>query len=344
MLSYTLLVTTCLWSAMPFPQPANDVPVLLEVVAESGLAVDGQQQWMRMLQDREFGLTHVRMRSSRGSEQPGIENRGSDSAPRYTVTAVLTPGGRLALPGLELRYGQRQQLATWLDKLRSGGTESVTAQPGAYGLTKSQLTTLQTAVKKPVAMSTKDQPAREVLAYLQRTLGIDIQYDNEAQSILTSSEKVPDELQGIACGTALAAVARPFGLLVTPTGQGTRQVGLRLTKKAQQEDAWPVGRRAASGAADLAPALLTFIKVQIVDQPLADTLNSIQQRLEIPFLYDHNLLARDGVDLQTPVSIAPRKTFYKKILDELLFQKMLVCELRTDDAGEPFLWITSAKR
>ena len=50
------------------------------------------------------------------------------------------------------------------------------------------------------------------------------------------------------------------------------------------------------------------------------------------------------VDLHDTVDLPPKKTFYKKILDLLLFQKKLVAEVRTDEAGSAFLWITSAKR
>ena len=118
----------------------------------------------------------------------------------------------------------------------------------------------------------------------------------------------------------------------------------RVTVSGDLENAWPVGTRAQSGAQELAPGLLEFINVEIVDQPLDDTLNVIQQRLKIPFLYDHNALARHEVDLHASVSLPRTRTFYKKILDQLLFQKLLRCELRTDDAGKPFVWITSAKR
>ena len=336
-----LLMSVCMLSCAATSGSGAEVPVSLEVVTQPGVAVDGPQQWMQLLQDREFALLHVRIRTAQGNEEPRIENLGTETHRAYLVTGVLTSGGRLALPGLALRYGQRQELTNWLMKLRTGGGEVVTAETSVYGLTARQLAMLQSALKKRVATSTKGRPVVEVVTYLRQTIALDVEW---AAGAWTSDDKIQDEFEGLSCGTALAAAVRPHGLLVTPTGQGTRSVGLRIAGDAKPTDAWPVGTRATGGVADLAPALLKFINVEIVDQPLDETLNTIQQRLKIPFLYDHNMLARDEVDLRAKVSMPPRKTFYKKILDELLFQKMLVCELRTDDAGTAFLWITSAKR
>ena len=165
-----------------------------------------------------------------------------------------------------------------------------------------------------------------------------------AQRAIVANEEVLDELQGLACGTALAAAVRPYGLLVVPSGQGTRSVGLKITRDAKEQEAWPIGAVARSGVQGLAPELLKFVPVEVVDQPLGQTLDAIQQRLKLPFLYDHNALARHEVNLDDRVNLAPTKTFYKKVIDKLLFQKLLRCELRTDEVGTPFLWITSAKR
>ncbi len=323
---------------------AADVSVSLEVVTERGFAIDGPQRWQRYLQDKAFGLSYVRIRSARSSEEPKIVNRGTESAPRYQVTAVLTANGRLVLPGLAVRYGQRKELTAWLDKLRRGGDEAVTAPTGVFGLRGKQLAVLHDALKRRVAIPTKGKPVREVVQHIQRMSQVQIDLDASAKGALSGNNKVLDELEGLSCGTALAVAVRPYGLSVTPTGQGTRSVGLRVTKNAKPEDVWPIGRRAKSGAADLAPELLKFINVEIVDQPLDDTLDTIQRRLKIPFLYDHNTLARQRVNLHDTVSLPIKKTFYKEIIDQLLFQKLLVADLRSDEAGAPFLWITSAKR
>ncbi len=71
-------------------------------------------------------------------------------------------------------------------------------------------------------------------------------------------------------------------------------------------------------------------------------MGAIQKRLEAPVLYDHNSLARSGIDIANKqVSLPATNTYYKEILDQLLKQASLKSEIRVDEAGRPFLWISA---
>lgn len=341
---FSFFFVSCLLFSTATVGQAADPPIVLELATGRGFRINGRQQWMRFLQDPQFNLTHVRIRSARGSDEPSIKNRGTTRSPRYTVTGLLTTDGQLVLPGLVVHHGQHKKLSQWLDKLRQGGIETATSPTGAFDLTAKQLGALRDALKKPVTMSTEGESLRDFVQYVRRKITIDFEMDSSAVPAISRENEVLDELKGLSCGTALAAALRPYGLLVVPTGQGTRNVGIRVAQDAKLKDAWPVGMKIETGVGNLAPNLLKFIEVEIVDQPLDATLETIQQRLEIPFLYDRNALARHDVDLGEHVNLPAKKTFYKKIIDQLLFQKLLVSELRTDEAGTPFLWITSAKK
>ncbi len=90
--------------------------------------------------------------------------------------------------------------------------------------------------------------------------------------------------------------------------------------------------------------MFKFVNVEINDRPLSEALESLQERVQLPLLFDHNALARHEVDLNTHVNFPAKNTFYKKIIDQLLFQVLLKSELRVDEAGTPFLWITSTRK
>jgi hypothetical protein len=73
-------------------------------------------------------------------------------------------------------------------------------------------------------------------------------------------------------------------------------------------------------------------------------MTAIQSRLEMPFLYDHNKLVRDRIDpAEIKVALPGRRIHYNKIIRQLLFQAKLTSDLRVDEAGAPFLWITTIK-
>ena len=41
------------------------------------------------------------------------------------------------------------------------------------------------------------------------------------------------------------------------------------------------------------------------------------------------------------VRFPAKRTFYKRVLDQVLFQARLEAELRVDDANRPFIWVTT---
>ena len=162
-------------------------PVALELVTEPGFPIDGQQRWLQFVQSLNNGFSTVRIRSARVDDQPKIENRGSEETPRYAVTGMLLQTGRLALPGVTVRYGQRDELTSWLDKLRRGGSETVTAPTVAFGLTERQLTTLKLNMRKRLILSTKNRPLGELVRHLQQTF--DVQLDVDASRATSDRRK-----------------------------------------------------------------------------------------------------------------------------------------------------------
>jgi hypothetical protein len=292
---------------------------------------------------KNLGITNLRIRGARPDEEPTITNRGTDDNPRYVVIGVLTEDNQLHLPGLTVRFGQRQQLTDWFSRVRTGGVDAVTGEAGAFGLTAKQFLVLHEAVKPAITLETKGKLVREVVQQIVGSLPVAVEIDAAAGPLVNGNETVPDELQGLSRGTALAAAVRPLGLVVTVTGQGQRAAGLRVTKPSGKEEAWPVGIPHTGALDKLVPALFKFINVEINERPLSEALEAIRGRINIPVLFDHNALAKHQIDLNAKVNLPPKKSFYKKILDDLLFQARLRSELKVDDADKPFLWITSIK-
>jgi hypothetical protein len=318
------------------------VPVSLELVTSPGFAIEEQQDWFQAL--NRLGFTDLRLRTARPGDEPAVVNRGTPDQPRYVVTGILTRDNRLQLPGLTVRFGQRQQLGDWLERLRAGGEDAITGEPGAFGLTAKQFEALHEAVRPAFEFETKGQPSRDVIRQIRESIPVRVEVDPSAAAAVEGSDAVLDELQGLSRGTALAAALRPLGMIVTVTGQGQASAGLRITRPAGKEEAWPIGTAPASSPHKTAPALFRDLNVEIHDRPLAEALDALQQRVKLPFVFDHNALAKHDVDLQQPVSFPAKRTFYKKAVDDLLYQAKLRSELRIDDAQHAFVWITTIKK
>ena len=90
--------------------------------------------------------------------------------------------------------------------------------------------------------------------------------------------------------------------------------------------------------------MFEFHNVNVQNVTATKALEAIAARLKVPVLMDYNAMARHGVDpAKTPVSLPSARTTYSLAMRKLLFQARLKFEVRVDEAGKPFLWITTVK-
>ena len=91
--------------------------------------------------------------------------------------------------------------------------------------------------------------------------------------------------------------------------------------------------------------LFKNLEVEIEDVAFSKALTAIAPRIKAPFVFDYNAMARDRIDLDTvKVNVPAGRTYYKKILDRVLSQARLYCEVRVDEVNTPFLWISTLKK
>jgi hypothetical protein len=108
---------------------------------------------------------------------------------------------------------------------------------------------------------------------------------------------------------------------------------------------WPVGLPADSRRRELLPILFEFLNVEIDGVSVGETVESIAGRMGVPVVYDRLALSHFEVDpAEVAASMPAKRTSYSLLLQKVLFQARLKYELRVDDAGNPFVWITTIKR
>jgi hypothetical protein len=85
--------------------------------------------------------------------------------------------------------------------------------------------------------------------------------------------------------------------------------------------------------------------VEIDGVSVAETVTSVAPRFDVPILYDRLALEIHGIDpAKVQASLPAKRTSYSLLLQKVLFQARLKYELRVDDAGKPFIWITTVKK
>jgi hypothetical protein len=324
---------------------AGEARITVELATESGFPIDGQRRWIDALKD--LGFASLRIRTARPGEKESVTNRGSEDAPLYAVVGLLTVRNRLILPGGQFSINDRGEIAKWFETLRTEGVGGPTKQTLAFGLSEDELLQFHEQVSQPLTFATEGKRAGDVVRQLVRELGLACEVTTKATQAFYRNETVPDELRGVSAGTALAATLRPLGLVAAPRKKSRQDLQLLIADVREIDETWPVGWPLQKSPYKVAPDLFKKLPVEIKNTPLSEVMAAIQQRVNMPFLLDHNALARQKIDPETVlVSFQPRSQSYsyRKVIDSILFKARLTSELRVDEAEQPFLWISTARQ
>ena len=323
------------------PAAAEGPRVSLEVVTEPGFSQESIREWLPMLE--KAGFSSVRVRGGTSGDGAGVKATGTGATLSYAVTGVLTSDNRLRLPNGNFTVGSGASIRKWVEKLQGGGEEGLNAKAGAFGLVPKELVLVHEDLAKKVNFTTSGKTTKEIVQGIAGIVELKLTVDPAVRGQF-GDERVADELLGMSSGTALAAVIRPLGLVMVPEKAGSG-VQLRVMDSQTATQVWPVGWPSKSPPKDTIPDLFKFLNVEVSDTPLAESMEAIRGRLNVPLIIDQNNLAKQQIDYATvKVTLPKTNTYYSKIIERLLFQAKLKYEIRVDEANRPFLWITTLKQ
>jgi hypothetical protein len=314
--------------------------VELELVGDAKGAAMAFQDWAQAL--GKAGVRNVRLRTAEEPGKPGIVVQGSPENPVYVVTGVVQSRDELELPGRRFRRGEVAQLVQWLNDLAENGPGGGKQAKTAFGLSAAQLERVCKDLAVPVGFATQgmagDEVARRIAGQMPSLPQLDAQ-----TALALAGDKLHEDLSALSSGTALAYLLRSAGYGLAPRVTDGRTT-YTIVKMGAAAEVWPVGRTSDRSDHDALPELFEFHNVNVQNVSLAAALNAIGKLLKAPLLPDHYALARHGLDLdKVKVTLPGGQTTYGLALKRLLFQARLEYEVRYDDAGMPFIWITTLK-
>ena len=309
------------------------------------IADDGQpgarmtfQEWGRALS---AAGVKARLRDGQADEKPSIESAGTKDLPLYRVTAVLARGDVLVVPGARFRRSECKKLAEWLDDLARRGPPEKREKIAAFGLTASQLEKVRADLAKTVGFSTKGMSRSEAVNKIAGQLGLKLTLEGRLGEG-GDDNKIEEELSGLSCGTAIACILRPPGFCVAPHESG-EALAYTVKKAELGKEVWPIGWPVESTLKDL-PEIDKFHSVIVANKRATNVLAAIAANLKVPVLYDHNALALLGIEPDKAMVFFPQsRTTYNIALRKMLFKVGLKFEVRVDEAGKPFLWVSTLK-
>jgi hypothetical protein len=328
-------------SSLLLTAPAGAAPageVQLEIAGDNQLGAGMSfQQWGQAL--AAAGVQNVRLRSAHEGDKPSIEVGGTPQLPLYKVTAVLGARDELIVPGGRFRRSECKKLAAWLDDLAKRGPVEKREKVSAFGLTASQLGKVNSDLSKAVGFSTKGMTRSEAVNKIAGQLGLALKIEGD---LADGDDKIEEELSGFSSGTALACILRPVGFCMLPQVNG-ETLSYAVKKAELDQEIWPVGWP-AEAAQKVLPALYEFHNVNVSGVTASKLLEVVGRQINAPVLFDHNALAWHVIEPdKATVSHPQQRTTYSVALRKMLGKIGLKFEVRVDEAGKPFLWVSTVK-
>lgn len=318
--------------------------VRLEIFTTARASTTALQEWAEILST--VGADNVRVQSSGGVVEPRVEESRYGSTANINVIAVVNDR-QIQLPGARFGRNDVAGIRDYIQKLKDDGSDVALAEKKAFGLTSEQLVDVHNQLKMPLEFSTRGLRIAALIEAVSTASGIQFQLDRNAQAALAGGATIPEELNGMSTGTSLAAALRPLGLSLAPGREQGGQVEIRIVDSQSVEDSWPIGWPIERPVNVIEPKMMDRIEnFEIRGVALKPVMDALEQRVGIPFLYDHNGMARAGIDLNTQtVTLVKQSVAHATAMSQLLGQStpQMRHELRIDENGKPFVWISTLR-
>ncbi|MBX3434726.1 MAG: hypothetical protein KF847_15515 [Pirellulales bacterium] len=317
------------------------VPVEIEVAAVSGAPLDQLQTWAQAL--GKMDLERVTLRGARDGEQPAVAIEEFGGAKRVRVLALLTRNNELQLPRGRFALADAKRLEAHLRELPEALDEA-TIERGTFGLTQEDFARLLAAMSAPADDAKSETPTGAWLRRTTAALPAPCEWSPTAEAALAGAEPLGIDLSRYSVGMALATVLRNQGLALLPDQRRRKPLKLRIVAFGPDVDwdlAWPTGWKPEQTARQSVPEMFRSTTVEIANYSLAQALAALEGPLGAPIVLDRYALTEAKVDpAAIQVKIPRKKLLVKTAVDVCLSQGRLAGELRVDELGQPFYWVT----
>lgn len=298
------------------------------------------QRWGSVFQKQ--GV-EVRTRSAE-SAKPEVRESKQGTVRTVTIIAVLEPNGSLVVPGRRFTQDRQPALADWLVELKTFGAQGRPDGKPAYGLSKPQFDELFKLLEQPVTKSAQRLPFDEALEAVSIPRGLAMRLNAEASERL---QKLPREwkfdleLKGLSRGTGIAILLANAGLAFRPSRTPDEELELVIVPL-DEPGTWPVGWSLDRPPLKAVPKLVELVPIEVAETSLPVFFARVSRECEIPILIDHVRIAARGVTLSdTMFEQIPKRTMWSLVLQNSTSPHHLLREILLDEAGRPFVWITT---
>ena len=303
------------------------------------------QEWHQVFE--KLGVS-FRARRSIFNDKPEVRERMFGTIREVKIVGRLDRDGRMVLPDRAFRRSDAAKLAEWIRELKTYGAKGSPQGKQMWGLDKSQFASVYKALSWKLETDVEGQKIEDALAKMQLPAEFPVRFTTTTRRWLSTEFRraptVRHSLKGLSVGTALAIVLNDYGLGFRPlrTPEGT--IELAIDPLTKTTDVWPVGWEITEALErrKLVPKMFELVPVELEDANFVDVLHAISVKTGVPILFDRYRIEAKQIDLDNlRVSHKPSQTAWSLLIKRLANSARLTRVFKKDEAGRPFVWITT---
>lgn len=330
-----------------FPEsPELDGPYRLEIRVLAGSRAATRvrdRDWSKLFRSAGYRVT---IATNDGRDRPGIRYRTRNRRV-VEVIGLLDRSGVLNLGQRRFRLNDTPQLKTFLDDLARYGPEGPTRLRPAWGLSVSQYEEVLKllAVKSPKEVELSSPESVTQALNLPSAFTVTRTAESHTHSAVSAQDHaVPTiDLRPVSSGTGLAIALAQFGLGFRVMQHPRKGLLLEIDAGDESSNLWPVGWKNQKSVTAILPRMFRRVTVDLPDENVSDVIDRIADLVEIPCFCSYQQLATDGIQFEQIRYSAPvERRSPSRVLRSIAGRHRMGIEPRTDEAGQLFLWCTTA--
>ncbi len=325
---------------------APETEVTLELIASAAAATEHSQAWGQRLQKLNI---HFQTRQAVVGDKPEVKEQKLGRMRRVTVVAVLDRTGKILCHDRNFTLAEAEKLGEWIRELKTYGAQGAPQGKPLFGLDERQFAVVMRELSPVVTADTHGLSLEAALNKLPLPEKHPLRMTPEAQRrarMIESDKTLRQSTRGLSVGTALVATLGEYGLAFKPLRTPDGKIELAVSPREDGQDAWPMGwpLDPDKPQGQIVPALFKVVPVNLDDVPLTDVLTAAAEASEVPILTDYFAIEAEGIEVsELKVTVPVRKTTWGLLLKQVTFPHKLCRRIVADEAGKPFVIITTLK-
>ena len=302
------------------------------------------QEWGRVFQKLGY---NVRFREPRSGEAPRVEDLDRDDFRATHVVAAMAASGAIRIGAEQFEIDNPEPLTLVLEKLQRHGAKGPPESSPTWGLTDDQFKEVTRLLGVPCEKTIELQSSILAIESIGLPGNMRMKFTEAArqQALAKRPDSAPEsiELQGFTKGSAIAIVLAQYGLGFRPKYIAPGQYDIEIDRGDESNNLWPIGWKPEQSFSEILPAYFRAIPLDVEDVEVNALVGAISDKLGVPHFSSAYALTIKGLDLDTlkytrrDDRIAPAR-----LLTAVGDKFELGFDVRVDEAGKLFLWVTTA--